>query len=153
MLDNGRTMPLTTIDESLVLSAYFRGGSQDDPVWTSNSDQILTLSLFYTGTISVVNCVDRFADRSYIQNLYDDNGDLHCEIAARYEILRNLLEQHCELIEGGGDFVTPADPTYTSCRLTEAGVRLSATLVAIFPTKPDLPNWPDKRALPHGPCI
>jgi hypothetical protein len=30
-------MSLTRIEESLVLAAYFRGGSQDQSVWTSNT--------------------------------------------------------------------------------------------------------------------
>ena len=53
MFCHGRCMPLSLIEKSLLLAAYFRGGNQADDVWTSNSDQILTLSLFYTGDINV----------------------------------------------------------------------------------------------------
>lgn len=54
-------MVLTVIEESLVLAAYYRGGSHDDQVWTSNTDQILTLSLYFTGDISDTDCVERFS--------------------------------------------------------------------------------------------
>ncbi len=141
-------MSLTLVEESLVLATYFRGGRQDDCAWTSNTDQILTLSLFYTGDISSVDCAGRFSKRPYIQNLYDDDGKLIGEIKARYAILIDLLKQHSELIVGGGDFETPAYPTYTACRLTYEGLRLSASLVKSFPRKPNFPNWPDKRTMP-----
>ncbi|MFT5095082.1 MAG: hypothetical protein ACI93T_003929, partial [Porticoccaceae bacterium] len=45
-------MSLTPVQASLILAAHFRGGSLNDCGWTSNSDQILTLSLFYTGAIT-----------------------------------------------------------------------------------------------------
>jgi len=41
----------------------------------------------------------------------------------RYRLLLKLLREHPELIEAGGDTETPADPTFTSCRLTVAGER------------------------------
>ncbi len=141
-------MPLTSIEESLLLAAYFRGGSQDEHAWGSNTDQILTLSLFYTGDISFADCEGRFSIRSYIQDLYDDDGELTEEIEARYRILINLLQEHAELIEGAGNFQFPAHPTYTSCRLTDSGSELALTLLQSFPQKPEFLNWPDKRSTP-----
>jgi len=47
-------MPLTSVEYSLLVGAYFRGG------WTSNSDQIVTLSLFYTGDVSFAECESVF---------------------------------------------------------------------------------------------
>ncbi|MBW3539061.1 MAG: hypothetical protein KY476_02210 [Planctomycetes bacterium] len=146
-------MSLTRIEESLVLAAYFRGGSQDDRAWTSNTDQILTLSLFYTGDISKADCVSRFANRPYIRDLYKNTewteehawGELTEDIEGRYRALINLLQEHPELIEGGGNFKTPAHPTFTACRLTDIGLKLAATLATQFPKKPDFPNWPDRR--------
>ncbi len=135
---------LTSVEESLVLAAYFRGGSPNDGVWISNTDQILTLSLFYTGDISSADCVSCFAKRSYIQKLYDESGELTEEIEARYKVLISLLQEHPELIVGGGDFETPAHPTFTACRLTETGRQLCASLSNSFPPKPDFPNWPDR---------
>lgn len=140
-------MALTRVDESLLLAAFFRGGSEEDVVWTSNTDQILTLSLFYTGEVSFDDCVDRFSVRSYVGGLYNSHGDLNCDIDVRYKELIALLHQHSELIRGGGDFKTPANPTYTSCRLTCAGMELAMTFLGRFPTKPDFPEWPDKRIL------
>jgi hypothetical protein len=152
-------MTLTRIEESLLVAAYFRGGSRDDRGWTSDSDQILTLSLFYTGDISAADCVSRFAKRGYVGKLYVDVeewteevgwGILMPEIATRYRILIDLLRGHAELIEGGGNFETPAHPTFTACRLTPAGLDLAARLIGSFPRKPDFQNWPDRRESPGG---
>ncbi|HTI51247.1 MAG TPA: hypothetical protein VL475_09860, partial [Planctomycetaceae bacterium] len=143
-----RTTPLSSIDESLLVAAYLRGGSPDDGVWVSNSDQIVTLSLFYTGEISSGECAARFSRRSYVGGLYDEKCRLTDRIAARYDRLLELLRAHPELIEGGGDLVTPADPTYTSCRLTLGGRTLACALAPSLPQKPEFPNWPDKRAFP-----
>lgn len=150
--------PLTRIDESLILAAYFRGGSQaQGNAWFSNTDQILTLSLFYTGDITEADCVGRFSRRSYVGKLYDNSveiteehpwGKLTEEIDGRYKVLIHLLREHAELLEGGGNFETPAHPTFTSCRLTDAGLQLAVTLVGRFPTKPVFPNWPDGRTMP-----
>ena len=140
-------MNLTSIDKALILAAYFRGGSQDDNRWTSNSDQILTLSLFYTGDITPEDCVLRFQRRSYVQNLYDSDGILRAEIVSRYRNLINLRSDHPDLIEGGGDWEQPADPTFTACRLTQNGMRLAIKFLPEFPAKPDFPNWPDKRSI------
>lgn len=150
-------MSLTRIEESLVLAAYFRGGSKDQQTWRSNTDQILTLSLFYTGDITGTDCAQRLSQRSYVQKLYDEAADevehpwgkLTEEVQGRYDILIGLLRSHPELIEGKGNFDTPALPTYTSCRLTEAGLRLAETLEEQFSKKPDFPNWPDKRTMPE----
>jgi hypothetical protein len=138
-------MSLTRIEEALLLAAYFRGGSHDQKQWNSNSDQILTLSLFYTGDISETDCACRFAIRSHIQELYDESGELTEEIDGRYKVLINLLQEHPELIEGGGNLATPAYPTFTACRLTDTGLALATTLVTRFPNKPDFTNWPDRR--------
>jgi len=62
--------------------------------------------------------------------------------------LIDLVEGFPELIEGGGDFATPADPTFTSCRLTAAGQQVACSLIRVFHQKPDFPYWPDKRKLP-----
>lgn len=146
-------MPLSTIEESLILAAYFRGGSQDDLVWSANGDQILTLSLFYTGDITEADCVLRFSRKSYVQKLYDESRSssdelyLTQEIEHRYEVLIKLLQDHLEFIEGGGDYKTPALPTFMGCRLTEKGMKLAMVLVKQFPQKPEFPNWPDKRTM------
>ena len=150
-------MSLNSIEESLLLAAYFRGRIPEDDRWRSNTDQILTLSLFYTGDISAAGCNDRFANRSYVGKLYADDvdwseedgyGKLTEEIESRYNVLIQLLREHPELIEGGGDFETPAHPTYTACRLTDAGLELATQLIDKFPKKPDFPNWPDRRMPP-----
>ena len=127
-----------------------------DGGWTSNTDQILTLSLFYTGDISEHDCIDRFSNRSYIGKLYDKEaeitkqhpwGKLTDEIDLRYRILINLLHDRPDLIEGRGDFEIPTLPTFTSCRLTEAGLKLAPGLALQFPAKPEFPNWPDNRTM------
>lgn len=140
-------MDLSSVEKSLIVAAYFRGGNQNDVCWTSNSDQIVTLSLFYTGDITGEDCVLRFQYRNYIQNLYDSDGILREEIAFRYRNLINLLTQHPDLVKGGGDFEQPADPTFTACRLTQRGRQLAIDFVTEFPTKPDFPNWADKRSV------
>jgi hypothetical protein len=131
-----------------LVAAFFRGGGPNDHVWTSNSDQILTLSLFYTGEISSEECAERFSQKSYMGKLYDVDGELTTPVRARYRSLMKLLGERPELIEGGGNFETPADPTYTSCRLTHAGLRRACLLSASLRPKPDFPNWPDKRTIP-----
>lgn len=143
-------MTLTLVEKSILLAAYFRGGSRDDPRWTANSDQILTLSLFYTGEISFAECAGRFSNRPSLQKVYDKAGELTEEIEERYKILIKLLEEHPELIEGGGDFQTPAYPTFTACRLTDAGLHFASNLVNSFPEKPEFPDWPDRRTLPDA---
>jgi hypothetical protein len=143
-------MSLSVIHQSLILAAFFRGGTRDQDRWASNSDQVLTLSLFYTGDITSVECQSRFANCGCVGSLYSDEGELHPQIASRYQNLVNLLREHPQLIEGWGDFDTPAHPTYTACRLTDAGIGLIPELMASFPRKPDFPNWPDRRALLDG---
>lgn len=147
--DRTSSMPLSTVEKSLLVAAYFRGGSEADRVWTSNSDQIITLSLFYTGDISAAECANRFSVPGYVQRLYDEDGELSEQIEARYRVLIDLLREHPELIKGGGNFETPAHPTYTACRLTPAGLEECERLIHSFPHKPSFPNWPDKR-LPPG---
>lgn len=149
-------MTLSRIQESLILATYFRGGSQDQHAWTSCTDQIHTLSMFYTGDITGADCAERFSQRPFVQKLREGNDDpiehpwgkLSAEINGRYRALIDLLRCHSELIEGGGNFETPAHPTYTACRLTDAGMRLAVSLEKQFPKKPDFPNWADVRRLP-----
>jgi len=139
-------MPLTRIEEAILLAAYFRGKDPSEQVWSSNSDQVLTLSLFYTGDIAFDDCKTRFDRRSYLRHVYDDNGQLNGQIERRYKILINLIQQRPDLIEGGGNLETPADPTYTACGLTDAGCQMARELMSSFPKKPNFPNWPDRRA-------
>jgi hypothetical protein len=143
-------MALTSIEESLLLATYFRCGQWADRVWTSSSDQILTLSLFYTGDISADECVSRFAIRGYVGSLYDDDGELDEAVSDRYQVLIDLLMKHPDLIAGGGDLRTPADPTFTACRLTDAGVQRALSVIDSFPRHPDFPAWPDRREFSSG---
>ncbi|QDT80191.1 hypothetical protein Mal35_36620 [Gimesia maris] len=140
-------MHLTSVEKSLVLAAFYRGGSPDDQTRTSNVDQILTLSLFYTEEMTSEECVSRFAQRSYVKQLYSEEGELTEELEARYQALIRLIQEHPELIEGNGDFALPADPTFTACRLTGAGLQLAVSLFKSFPLKPDFPDWPDQRTM------
>ena len=139
-------MYLTLVHESLLVTAYYRGGNPDDGVWGSNCDQVVTLSLFYTGEIPFEECAERFSRRSYVGGLYDSNGQLNATVKTRYRALIELIRGQPDLIQGGGDLNRPADPTYTSCRLTHAGGEIAATLISRFPRKPDFPNWPDRCA-------
>lgn len=143
-------MSLSKIDQSLLLATWFRGNSLEQTYWTSCSDQIVILSLFYTGEITADECCQRFANHSYVGGLYDDNGYLVSIVASRYRQLIDLLRNQPELIEGGGNFEMPADPTYTACRLTEAGILLMPEITERFPVKPDFPNWPDRRSNPDS---
>lgn len=139
-------MSLSPIEESVLVAAYYRGGDDPDTqVWGSNSDQVLTLSLFYTGDIAADDCIERFSRRSYVGSLYDEDGELTELIASRYRVLLSLLQTHPELIEGEGDLKLPADPTYTSCRLTWLGRTFACDLIPSFPMKPHFHNWPDNR--------
>ncbi len=141
-------MNLPVIDKSLLLATYFRGNTPNQGVWTSSSDQVVTLSLFYTGDITSLECQSRFANRGYVGGLYNDDGELRPQIESRYQHLINLLREYPQLIEGGGDFELPAYPTFTACRLTEDGIRLIPGIIDSFPRKPDFPGWPDQRAYP-----
>jgi hypothetical protein len=141
-----KAMRLTSVEQSLVLAAYYRGGNPGEGSWTSNCDQVVTLSLFYTGDISREDCAERFANRPYVGKLYDKGPRLNKTIKARYRDLIRLIRDHPDLIEGGGDLKRPADPTYTSCRLTNAGMELAPSLIESFPLKPEFPNWPDRGA-------
>ena len=138
-------MNISDIDKSLLLAAFFRGNTHEQDRWTSCSDQVVTLSLFYTDEITAGECESRFSERSYVGGLYDDNGDLKPEIESRYNKLIELTRQYPSLIEGGGDFDTPAHPTYTACRLTDDALKLVPDLIATFPHKPEFANWPDRR--------
>lgn len=141
-------MTLTRIDDALLVAAYFRGNDPSAQVWSSNSDQVLTLSPFYTGDISYNDCASRFEHRRYLRCVYGDDGQLNARIEQRYKMLIDLIQHHPDLIESSGDLNTPADPTYTACGLTDAGCRLARALKSSFPQKPEFPNWPDRRAFP-----
>lgn len=141
-------MNLSLVDRSLLLAAYFRGNTLDQDRWTSCSDQVLTLSLFYTGDISTEECISRLSNRGYVSGLYDDEGELCQQISSRYKNLIDLLERQPLLLEGGGDFETPAYPTFTACRLSNEGIQLIPQFIHLFPTKPEFPNWPDRRSNP-----
>lgn len=138
--------PLSKIEQSILVSAYFRGGDPDDgDSWGSNCDQVITLSLFYTGDISFDECAERFSQRPYLGGLYNDDGKLTDSLRLRYSVLTDLIRTHSRLIEGEGDLRSPALPTYTSCRLTLLGQQFACSLIPSFPQKPHFPNWPDKR--------
>lgn len=139
-------MRLSNVEQSLILAAYYRCNLKDDQTWTSCSDQVVTLSLFYTGEIDAAECQKRFAIRSYLSNLYDDQGELSPEIRERYKVLIKMINEYPHLIEGGGDMSSPADPTFTACRLTEAGIKLATEVEKTFLRKPVFPNWPDRRS-------
>lgn len=136
-------MTLTLVEQSLLVAAYYRGGNPDDRVWGSNGDQVVTLSLFYTGDLSFDDCAERFSRRSYVGGLYDKGGKLNRRVKARYRDLIDLLRDRPDLIEGGGDLAKPADPTYTACRLTHNGLASARLLIEKLPRKPEFPNWPD----------
>lgn len=137
---------LSTVERALLLGAFYRGMPDfDETAWSSNSDQVVVLSLFFTGELSSTECAQRFHHRGYVGGLYDDKGQLAAEIKVRYLEFIELLNEHPELIRGGGNLRTPADPTYTSCRLTRAGVELIPAILHTFPAKPEFPNWADKR--------
>jgi len=144
-----REMPLTSIEKSLLVAAYFRGGGEGDERWISNCDQIVTLSLFYTGDVTAEDCSDRFSQRSCVGKLHDAHGELSEPIANRYQALIELIRANSNLIKGGGDLKTPADPTFTACRLTSEGQQLALSLIKSFPRKSEFPNWPDKRSPPE----
>ncbi len=139
-------MPLTRIEEAILAAAYFRGREPSENVWASNSDQVLTLSLFYTEDISFEDCASRFEQRPHLRRTYDDDGQLNEQIRHRYEVLLDLIQRRPDLIEGGGNLTDPADPSYTACGLTDAGCQMARALLPSFPQKPEFPNWPDRRA-------
>lgn len=139
------SMPLSRIEQALLLAAYCRGG-RSGGVWVANSDQIVTLSLFYTGDLTARECSERLSTRAYVGALYDEEGELRPEIAARYDVLVKLIRDCPELIEGGGDFTTPSLPSYTACGLTAEGERSALAGAAAFPRQPVFPEWPDKRS-------
>lgn len=140
-------MNLTAADEALLLAAYFRGNDQRQQRWTSSCDQVVVLSLFYSGHLNSEQCLDRFSRRGYVGGLYDEEGELRPEIEDRYQLLIDLMRRCPDLIQGSGDLEVPAHPTFTACRLTTSGLRLAPTMVGRFPAKPDFPDWPDRRDL------
>lgn len=137
---------LTLIEQSLLVATFFRGELLDTEIWTSNSDQIIVLSLYCTSDISVEDCLKRFDRRSSVAGLYDANGNLVEAIARRYAILIDLVKRQPSLIQGRGNLNRPADPTYTSCRLTTEGIVYAQSVFRLFPEHPHFPNWPDRRS-------
>ena len=142
------TMTLSRVQQAVLLAAYFRGGDPDEGVWSSSCDQVVMLSLFYSGDISASECMDRFSERPHLGGLYQNDGKLVRGIARRYRMLIKLLRSHPHLIKGAGNLKSPAHPTYTACGLTPEGQQLALSLVKTFPAKPEFPDWPDKRTLP-----
>ena len=138
---------LSQNEQALLLASFFRGNPLSQTHWTSSCDQVITLSLFYTGHISYEECEKRF-ETGYVSPLYDHDGELLQDLRDRYNELIELIRRRNDLISGGGDFETPADPTYTACKLTREGLRLVPDLVEAFPGKPVFAKWPDKNTLP-----
>lgn len=141
-----RMNPLSHSEDSLLLATFYRVFPPQKE-WTSCSDQIVTLSLFFTGDISSEDCASRFATPAYLRGLYDENDDLCAEIRERYLELVQLVRTRADLIEGGGNFDPRVEPTYTACRLTDTGIRRVAQRVVDFPVQPFFPRWPDERSI------
>jgi len=140
-------LPVTL--HSLLAAAYYRGLLPTETIGSSCSDQVVTLSLFYTGDLSADDCAARFANRPHLVGVYVGHGKLDPLIKARYGELIRLIRDFPRLIEGCGDLNRPADPTYTGCRLTEPGCALAEAIIPSLPPKPEFPNWPDRRAAPQ----
>lgn len=140
-------IPISAIDKSLLLAAFFRGNATNQELWTSCSDQVVTLSLFYTGEINFNECESRFSNRGCVGGLYQEFGELQPLIRTRYQLLVDLIRNKPQYIEGGGDFETPADTTFTACRLTDKGVQLATMIIEEFPSKPVFTNWSDERVM------
>lgn len=49
-------MTLSTVEQTLLLAAYLRGMPPERYGWISCCDQVVVLSLFYTGDISFEEC-------------------------------------------------------------------------------------------------
>jgi hypothetical protein len=139
-------MDVSRIEQSLLLATNFRGNLPDQAAWTSCSDQILTLSLSIPATFRRTNA-RRVSQTAITLAAFTAKRVKSFQIEARYRCLIQLLSDHSELIEGGGNFRTPAWPTYTACRLTDDGLRLIPHIIDLFPGNPDFPNWPDRRTL------
>ena len=149
--DTGRShaqMSLTQIEEAILVAAYYRGKAPSEQVWSSNSDQVLTLSLFYTGDISHNACASRFEHRPYLRCVYDDDGRLNEQLKHRYRVLIDLIQQHPDLINGGGDFKAPADPTYTACGLTDAGLPHGSHFDILVPKETRIPKLARRTSIP-----
>lgn len=141
---------LTLVEESLLLAAFYRGNLLDDSFNRACCDQVITLSLFYTGDISNQDCIERFKKRSYVMLFWKDgneNNGLETTLSGRYSKLIELIDQHPDLIEGFGNLHSPANPCYTACRLTQTGIGVAKASFNRFEVKPDFPNWPDRRSM------
>jgi hypothetical protein len=137
---------LSLTEQALLLASFFRGNPPSQTHWTSSCDQVIALSLFYTGDMSYADCEKRF-ETGYVSPLYDSDGELLRDLRDRYNELIELIRRRPDLISGGGNFDRPADPTYTACKLTQEGFRLIPDLINLFPAKPTFANWPDKNEL------
>ncbi len=136
-------MSLSLIDQSLLLATFYRGNHSQQDLWTSCCDQIVQLSRFYTGGITSEECQNFFSQNGSVGGLYRDGGELVPQVKLRYQQLIDMIQNHPHIIQGGGDFETPSDPTFTACRLTEIGIELIPEILKLFPKKPHFPNWPD----------
>lgn len=144
-------MPLSPVEKALLVAAYYRSGSQDGCVWTSNPDQIVTLSLFYTGELSSEECVERFSEFGGVGGLYNESGELNEPVATRCMELIELLQKHPELIGGADDLGSPPSLIIANCLPTEAGLQLASSLIPTFRQKPEFWHWPDRRKFPEAP--
>ena len=136
---------LNRVDRSLLLAAFFRGNARTQSYWTSSCDQVVALSVFYTGDLTYKGCQQRF-ESGYVGPLYDLDGELLPDVKRRYYQLIDLLGHRPDLILGGGNLTTPADPSYTACKLTETGISIVPRLQEEFPEKPTFGKWPDKNS-------
>jgi hypothetical protein len=137
-------MTLSHVEQALLIAAYFRGALSGDRYVTASCSEVINLSLFYTGDITGKTCEERFL-RIPEPHLYDEDGNLVDDIRLRYEVLIDFICNHPGLIEGAGNLDLPADPSFTGCRLTRAGVELATSFIPLFPTKPEFPERPDRR--------
>ncbi len=140
-------MDLSLIQKSLLLATFFRGNKPDQERWISCADQVVTLSLYYTGQLPTDDIQSRFTKRGYVGGLYDADGMLLPLINDRYAELIELINSQPQFIQGGGDLESPAYPTFTACRLTDSGASLAPNITPLFPDTPDFPSWPNSRTL------
>lgn len=141
---------LSTVEQSLILAAYYRGNLLYDAFTRACCDQVITLSLFYTADISEHDCIERFKNRSYVMLYWkndDENEGLAEPLLQRYLTLIELIDNHPDLIEGFGNLRSPAHPCYTACRLTQGGEAIAQATFSRFPSKPLFENWPDRRLM------
>lgn len=137
-------MELTRVEQALFAAAYFRARFPGDRF--ANNAHIIVLSMFYTGEVSHQDCENWFSVYATTRLLYDLNGEIDAGVRQRYGVLIALTKKYPELLEGGGNLVLPADPSFTACNLSLAGEEVAKKLVSQFPEKPKY-SRPDKRSL------